>query len=236
MYTAVLAIIKGNIEPIDVLSVRELKPLPRADHGQGDPDSRRFTVGPILSFAHSCVGYGFVGDILQGTCRPDAVRRHNRRATPGVRSLCADIEAHRWMGKPKTLFCGAKKLLSPVQTRAAQLYWRKEPRGTVASLVSCYAALACSGRQGTAGPDVPLAGGQVELEDDNVVNLSEWNRQELTNYAAVNVGVNEGRNMSVAPEGAAPRNHQRGLLVDSEALMGDALQGACGRLANCAMG
>lgn len=62
-FHAVLTIIKGHIEPIDTVSVHEVDLVTR--HG-ASPSENYLRVGKCLTYAHSCVGWAFVGDVLEG--------------------------------------------------------------------------------------------------------------------------------------------------------------------------
>lgn len=64
VFHATMAIVRGREQPLDVISVHEIDTVKR--HGATDGVSSYLRVGKCLTMAHCCVGWVFMGDVLEG--------------------------------------------------------------------------------------------------------------------------------------------------------------------------
>eukprot|EP00730_Choanoeca_flexa_P006191 TRINITY_DN12101_c0_g1_i15.p1 TRINITY_DN12101_c0_g1~~TRINITY_DN12101_c0_g1_i15.p1 ORF type:complete len:256 (+),score=24.80 TRINITY_DN12101_c0_g1_i15:238-1005(+) len=78
VYLATMALLKGKPVAMDAMTMHEAELI----------SGTSYRVGRRIAYVHTCVGWGFIGDILE------------------------DIGKHRWMGKPKSVFCAVKKGVS----------------------------------------------------------------------------------------------------------------------------
>lgn len=125
---AALCIIKGSVVPYDVLEARQAEPDPAlaAIYVPGAaPTTLR--AGPRITFASSCIGWGFVGDVLEGELRLQLGAHKGMYSfcvTDNMMTYFTDIEKHRWLGRSRTVICGLKKMFSPVTSHEGTVWIR----------------------------------------------------------------------------------------------------------------
>eukprot|EP00730_Choanoeca_flexa_P006193 TRINITY_DN12101_c0_g1_i27.p1 TRINITY_DN12101_c0_g1~~TRINITY_DN12101_c0_g1_i27.p1 ORF type:complete len:494 (+),score=52.47 TRINITY_DN12101_c0_g1_i27:238-1719(+) len=162
VYLATMALLKGKPVAMDAMTMHEAELI----------SGTSYRVGRRIAYVHTCVGWGFIGDILE------------------------DIGKHRWMGKPKSVFCAVKKGVSfSVMTHEGACWmedsiampkcnFQRCPRTNGFTCVVCAKAKQAS----------------TAVADNSVLDVATWTQLPVRDYAALNIGVHPAHSMSVAKE------------------------------------
>lgn len=118
-----------------------------------------------------------------------------------------DVERHRWLGRSRTVFCGAKKLLSRVVSHEGTVWLRRSTGTWLWSMPGVMVdAMGHAPLLHLPGALAPCLRSELCTTCPGCVPTSApptttWTALPQTRFCSLTIGPNMARNMSVAPEG-----------------------------------